>query len=88
MRSGRRPILADWHTDWRRCRQTAPGPRTIGLDAVFPAILLALVIPAFKNRTTLIRGCSGAALSLAAVPFVAAGLPVLLSLLGLLARKK
>ncbi|EHC78314.1 hypothetical protein LTSERUB_6125, partial [Salmonella enterica subsp. enterica serovar Rubislaw str. A4-653] len=38
---------------------------------------------------TLIRGCSGgAALSLAAVPFVAAGLPVLLSLLGLLARKK
>ncbi|EHC29828.1 hypothetical protein LTSEALA_5656, partial [Salmonella enterica subsp. enterica serovar Alachua str. R6-377] len=31
---------------------------------------------------------SGAALSLAAVPFVAAGLPVLLSLLGLLARKK
>ncbi|EHC85589.1 Putative exported protein [Salmonella enterica subsp. enterica serovar Uganda str. R8-3404] len=32
--------------------------------------------------------CSGAALSLAAVPFVAAGLPVLLSLLGLLARKK
>ncbi|PBO35829.1 AzlC family ABC transporter permease [Salmonella enterica] len=65
-----------------------PAPETIGLDAVFPAILLALVIPAFKNRTTLIRGCSGAALSLAAVPFVAAGLPVLLSLLGLLARKK
>lgn len=64
-----------------------PAPETIGLDAVFPAILLALVIPAFKNRTTLIRGCSGAALSLAAVPFVAAGLPVLLSLLGLLARK-
>ncbi|HFJ4590301.1 TPA: AzlC family ABC transporter permease [Salmonella enterica] len=46
------------------------------------------LLPAFKNRTTLIRGCSGAALSLAAVPFVAAGLPVLLSLLGLLARKK
>ncbi|EAV5932434.1 AzlC family ABC transporter permease [Salmonella enterica] len=65
-----------------------PAPETIGLDAVFPAILLALVIPAFKNRTTLIRGCSGAALSLAAVPFVAAGLPVLLSLFGLLARKK
>lgn len=36
-----------------------PAPETIGLDAVFPAILLALVIPAFKNRTTLIRGCSG-----------------------------
>ena len=26
-----------------------PAPETIGLDAVFPAILLALVIPAFKT---------------------------------------
>ncbi|MCC3235772.1 AzlC family ABC transporter permease, partial [Klebsiella pneumoniae] len=65
-----------------------PEPETIGLDAVFPAILLALVIPAFKNRTTLIRAASGAALALAAVPFVPTGLPVLLSLFGLLARKK
>lgn len=65
-----------------------PAPETIGLDAVFPAILLALVIPAFKSRTTLIRACSGAALSLASVPFAPVGLPVLLSLFGLLARKK
>ena len=65
-----------------------PDPQTIGLDAVFPAILLALVVPAFKKRTTLIRACSGAALSLAAVPFAPVGLPVLLSLFGLLARKK
>ncbi|MNV16918.1 AzlC protein [compost metagenome] len=65
-----------------------PAPETIGLDAVFPAILLALVVPAFKNRTTLVRACSGAALSLAAVPFAPVGLPVLLSLLGLAARKK
>lgn len=64
-----------------------PAPETIGLDAVFPAILLALVVPAFKNRTTLIRACSGAALSLAAVPFAPVGLPVLLSLFGLLTRK-
>ena len=65
-----------------------PAPETSGLDAVFPAILLALVVPAFKNRTTLIRACSGAALSLAAVPFAPVGLPVLLSLFGLLTRKK
>ena len=45
-----------------------PAPETIGLDAVFPAILLALVVPAFKKRTTLIRACSGAVISLAAVP--------------------
>ncbi|MFS9547215.1 branched-chain amino acid ABC transporter permease, partial [Klebsiella pneumoniae] len=39
-------------------------------------------------RTTLIRAASGAALALAAVPFVPTGLPVLLSLFGLLSRKK
>ena len=65
-----------------------PDPETIGLDAVFPAILLALVLPALKKRTTLIRATSGAVLSLVAVPFAPVGLPVLLSLLGLLTRKK
>ena len=65
-----------------------PDISATGLDAVFPAILLALVIPSFKSRTTLIRASSGAALSLLATPFVAAGLPVLLSMLGLLTRKK
>ncbi|WP_125454212.1 AzlC family ABC transporter permease [Franconibacter pulveris] len=65
-----------------------PAPETIGLDAVFPAILLALVLPALKKKTTLIRAGSGAAISLAAVPFAPVGLPVLLSLAGLLTRKK
>lgn len=65
-----------------------PAPETIGLDAVFPAILLALVLPALKKRTTLIRASSGAVLSLATVPFAPVGLPVLLSLLGLLTRKR
>lgn len=65
-----------------------PAPETIGLDAVFPAILLALVLPALKKRTTLIRASSGTLLSLATVPFAPVGLPVLLSLLGLLTRKR
>lgn len=66
-----------------------PSPETIGLDAVFPAILLALVLPALKkSKTSLIRASSGAAISLASVPFAPVGLPVLLSMLGLLARKK
>ncbi|MBW7983197.1 AzlC family ABC transporter permease [Enterobacillus tribolii] len=65
-----------------------PSTELIGLDAVFPAILLALVIPAFKNRTTLIRASAGAIISLAAVPFTPVGLPALLSMFGLLARKK
>lgn len=65
-----------------------PSIESIGLDAVFPAILLALVIPAFKNRTTKMRAYSGSLISLLTVPFVPIGLPILLSLLGLLARKK
>ncbi|MDR0218652.1 MAG: AzlC family ABC transporter permease [Enterobacteriaceae bacterium] len=65
-----------------------PAPTSIGLDAVFPTILLAMVIPAFRNKTSLIRASSGAAISLATVPFIPVGLPVLLSLLGLLVRKK
>ena len=65
-----------------------PDTEVIGLDAVFPAILLALVIPALKSRTTLTRASCGAAVSLLAVPFTPIGLPVLLSMLGLLARKK
>jgi 4-azaleucine resistance transporter AzlC len=65
-----------------------PAPEIIGLDAVFPTILLALVIPAFKNRTTALRSMAGATISLAAVPFTPVGIPVLLSLLGIFARKK
>jgi len=65
-----------------------PAPEVIGLDAVFPAILLALVIPALRNHTTRIRALAGATLALVTTPFTPAGLPVLLSLLGLLARKK
>jgi len=65
-----------------------PAPETIGLDAVFPTILLALVIPAFKNRTTALRSLTGATISLLAVPFTPVGMPVLLSLLGVFARKK
>lgn len=65
-----------------------PSPERIGLDAVFPAILLALVIPALRNRTTCIRASSGALLSVLTTPFAPTGLPVLLSLFGLLTRRK
>ncbi|QGU86968.1 AzlC family ABC transporter permease [Erwinia sorbitola] len=65
-----------------------PDTQMIGLDAVFPAIIMALVLPALKSRVTLTRASCGAALSLLAVPFTPVGLPVLLSLAGLLARRK
>ena len=65
-----------------------PSPETIGLDAVFPALLLALVVPALKNRLTLSRASAGAALSLIAVPLTPPGVPILLSLFGTLVRRK
>lgn len=65
--------------------QFIPDIKTIGLDAVFPAILLALVFSALRNRRTRIPASAGALISVIAVPFVPAGMPVLFSLLGLLA---
>ena len=45
VRRRRSADLAFGYAHRRRRRQTAAGAETIGLDAVFPAILLALVIP-------------------------------------------
>lgn len=65
--------------------QFIPDIKAIGLDAVFPAILIALIFPALRQRRTRLPAGGGALLSLLAVPFVPTGLPVLFSLLGLLA---
>lgn len=55
-----------------------------GLDAAFPAVLLALVLPALRDRSTRTAALVGSAVALAATPFLPAGLPVLLALVGLL----
>lgn len=55
-----------------------------GLDAMFPAILLALILPALrKDGETRRAALAGAAIALTATPFLPAGLPVLLALVGL-----
>lgn len=54
-----------------------------GLDAVFPAVLLALVLPALADRGTRNAALLGAVFAVAATPFLPAGLPVLLALAGL-----
>lgn len=56
---------------------------TFGLDAAFPAALLALVLPSLKQARVRNAALLGSAVALAATPFVPAGLPVLLSLVGL-----
>ncbi|QEV68416.1 branched-chain amino acid ABC transporter permease [Streptomyces chartreusis] len=55
-----------------------------GLDAAFPAVLVALVLPTLRTDAR-IRRCAllGAALALAVTPAVPAGVPVLLALAGL-----
>ncbi len=56
----------------------------IGLDAAFPAVLLALVLPSLTDRRLRGAALSGAAVAVATTPFLPPGLPVLLALTGLL----
>ena len=51
-----------------------------GLDAVFPAVILALIAPALRERRTCVAALAGAAIALATTPFLPAGVPVLLAL--------
>ena len=55
-----------------------------GLDAMFPAVILALIVPDLRERMTLRAALAGAAVALAAAPFLPAGLPVLLALVAVL----
>jgi predicted branched-subunit amino acid permease len=59
-------------------------PGILGLDAAFPAVLLALVLPALRDRRTRAASLAGAGAALCAMPFLPAGLAVLVSLAGLL----
>ena len=56
-----------------------------GLDAAFPAVLLALLLPSLRDTATAGAAAVGAAVALATTPFLPAGLPVLLGLCGVLA---
>lgn len=56
----------------------------VGLDAAFPAVLLALVVPSLRDAVTRRAALVGAAIALASAPFLPAGLPVLLALAGVL----
>jgi 4-azaleucine resistance transporter AzlC len=53
-----------------------------GLDAAFPAVLLALLLPSLRDRDVRIAALVGTAVALATTPFLPAGLPVLLALTG------
>jgi 4-azaleucine resistance transporter AzlC len=60
-----------------------PNPDSFGLDAAFPAVIVALVLPSLTDRRTRNAALVGAAIAVAVTPVLPAGLPVLLALAGL-----
>lgn len=54
----------------------------LGLDAVFPAALLAIIGNLLRSRDGRIAGISGGVICLVLLPIVPAGLPIILSILG------
>ena len=51
-----------------------------GLDAMFPAVILALIVKDLRDARTRRAALAGAAVALVATPFLPAGVPVLLAL--------
>jgi len=52
-------------------------PATLGLDAAFPALFLALLAPQLNGRRPVVAALAGAAIALALVPFTPAGVPII-----------
>jgi 4-azaleucine resistance transporter AzlC len=65
--------------------QAVGDPEMLGLDAAFPAGLLALLAPSLREASAARVALVGAVVAVAATPFLPAGLPVLLALVGLVA---
>ncbi|MGH9048838.1 MAG: AzlC family ABC transporter permease [Acidimicrobiia bacterium] len=57
-------------------------PATLGLDAVFPAAFLALLVPLLRERDARLAAATGAMIAAVLVPLVAAGLPIVLAAFG------
>ena len=51
-------------------------PERLGLDAAFPALFLALLIPLLRTRTSIAAALGGAAAALALVPIALPGIPI------------
>jgi predicted branched-subunit amino acid permease len=52
-------------------------PERFGLDALFPAFFLALLVPELRTRTELGVALGGAAIAFALIPVAPAGVPIL-----------
>jgi predicted branched-subunit amino acid permease len=58
-------------------------PATLGLDAAFPAGLIALIMPSLRDPAVRLVALTGAAIAVGLTPVLPAGLPVMCALLGL-----
>ena len=63
-------------------------PRAIGLDAVFPAVLLGTVAAALRSRDTAVTALLGAVSAVVLVPIAPAGIPFLVAALAALVGAK
>jgi 4-azaleucine resistance transporter AzlC len=52
-------------------------PASLGLDAAFPALFLALLVAQLRDRTRLLAALGGAAIALALMPVAGSGLPII-----------
>jgi 4-azaleucine resistance transporter AzlC len=52
-------------------------PADLGLDAAFPALFLALLVPQVRTRRALAAAVLGATVALALLPFTPAGVPII-----------
>src|SRR6476646_1662255 len=57
-------------------------PRSLGLDAMFPAAFLALLAPQLRRPGAPVAAVAGAAIALSCLPFAPAGVPVVAALAG------
>ena len=64
-------------------------PESLGLDAAFPALFLALLWSQVRERSRLLAALGGAAIALALMPFTGPGIPIVAASLACLvgARK-
>jgi 4-azaleucine resistance transporter AzlC len=52
-------------------------PEALGLDAAFPALFLALLVPQVRDRRTLAAALLGAAIAIVLTPVAPAGVPII-----------
>jgi predicted branched-subunit amino acid permease len=57
-------------------------PRALGLDAMFPAAFLALLVPQLRRPGAPVAAVTGVVVALSLVPITPAGVPVIAALAG------